>query len=383
MFTDTRFGHPARTPGDRFAFWFYRPEPMPRSLDLTPPTVLALSAADAAVGQLQGLGHLVKDPQLLLGPYIRREAVASSRIEGTVTSLTDVLQAEVLLPSRSDDNVAEVERYVAATYRGLELIATLPITSRLVREVHHVLLSGVRGQERGPGELRRSSVWVRSATDNPETAAYVPPPAEEVPDLVADWERFVNDPPDLPVLVRAGLMHYQFETIHPFPDGNGRVGRLLIGLLLIQERRLDRPLLYLSGYLEARRREYYDRLQAVRERGEIQEWLQFFLTAVAHQARDAVQRAERLVRLREEYLQEAAVSRSRLSAVVDLLFTNPYITAGRVEREVGLTNQGAHNLLRQAERLGWISEAGRFGQGGRVYWVATDVRDVIEVTVPL
>jgi Fic family protein len=310
--TGVRPGDPRA--GDRWAFWYFEPTSIPRNLVLDAPTVLALSEADAALGHLHGLGHLITDPQLLIGPYVTREALASSRIEGTQASLAEVLQAgaEVDDTERTTDDVAEVQSYVRATYRGLELIKTLPITQRLVLDVHRVLLTGVRGEDRMPGELRRSPVWVGSPTDSPDTALFVPPLPEHLGDLLADWERYVNEPGPQPALVRCALMHYQFETIHPFLDGNGRISRLLIGLLLHQQGRLTTPLLYLSGYLETHRREYYERLQAVRERGEIQQWLQFFLTAVERQAEDGVDRAGQLVRVREEYVTAAARSRSRV-----------------------------------------------------------------------
>lgn len=347
---------------------------------LEPATVLALSEADAALGHLQGLGHLITDPQLLIGPYITREALASSRIEGTHASLAEVLQAgtEVDEIDQPTDDVAEVQSYVRATHLGLDLIQTLPISQRLILEVHRMLLTGVRGEERLPGELRRSPVWVGSPTDSPDTALFVPPLPEHLGALLADWERFVNEPGPQPALVRCALMHYQFETIHPFLDGNGRIGRLLIGLLLHQQGRLTTPLLYLSGYLETHRHEYYDRLQAVRERGEIQQWLQFFLTAVQRQAEDGVDRAGQLVRVREEYVTAASRARSRIGEVVPLLFANPFVTVRRVETALEITNQGARNLIRDAEARGWLEPFQVRGRGRRRYWVARRVFDIIE-----
>lgn len=380
-FTDSPFGTAAREPGNKWAFWYFKPAPIPRDLALTVPTVSALSAADSALGRLQGVGTLIKDPELLIGPYLTREAVASSRIEGTQTSVSEVFQAEASgLPTRSED-VAEVERYLAATRQGYELVRTLPLTQRLILQLHKTLLAGVRGQERLPGEFRRTPVWVGSPTDSPETAVYVPPLPDDLPDAIADWEAFVNTPDQSPALVRCGLMHYQFETIHPFLDGNGRIGRLLINLMLMEEGRLTTPLLYMSGYLETHRSEYYDRLQRVRENGEIQEWLQFFLTAVQRSAEDAIARSERLVVLRERYLTEAAKTRSNLSALVALLFANPFMTVARAERAVGLTNQGARNLIKDAARRGWLEEIGTSGRGGRVYWVARDLMDIIDAPV--
>jgi fido (protein-threonine AMPylation protein) len=201
---------------------------------------LALSEADAALGHLSGLGHLIKDPQLLLQPYLTREAVASSAIEGTETSLSEVLQAE-FSDTIPNEDVAEVESYVAATRLGLQGIKTLPLTQRLIKQIHQTLLSNVRDKEKLPGEFRVTPVWVGSPTDSPDTAVYVPPLPSEIGDAIIDWENFVNDPPRLPLLIRCGLAHYQFETIHPFLDGNGRIGRLLMGLMLVEQKRLSIP----------------------------------------------------------------------------------------------------------------------------------------------
>ena len=353
------------------------PNPIPRDLALTPATIRALSEADAALGVLDGLGHLIREPQLLLAPYLTQEALASSRIEGTEASLSDVLVAEASATGQSE-GVEEVERYLAATRKGLELIETLPLTQRLIKQTHEALLSGVRGEDKLPGEFRRSPVWVGSPTASPDNALYVPPLAEHLPDLLTDWERFVNEPSEQPALVRCALMHYQFETIHPFLDGNGRIGRLLIGLMLIREERLHLPLLYLSGYLETHRREYYDRLQAVRERGEVQEWLQFFLTAVKHQSLDAVSRARALVELREHYLSQSAGARSQVGTLVGMLFGNPFMTVNRVEKTLSMSNQGARRLVKQAEALGWIREVNSIGQGGATLWASEEILEIIQ-----
>ncbi len=374
------YGRPVRRPGDRWAFWYFDPEPIPRQLTLDPATVMALSEADAAVGHLEGLGHLITEPQLLIGPYLTSEALASSRIEGTRASLAEVLavDAHAGTTGGATVDVAEVQAYVRATYHGLDLIKTLPLTQRLILEVHDELMTGVRGQERTPGEFRRSPVWVGSPTDSPDTAVFVPPLPERLGDLLDDWERFVNDPVPLPTLVRAAMMHYQFETLHPFLDGNGRIGRLLIGLFLHIQGRLTTPLLYLSGYLESHRQEYYDRLQGVRERGEMQEWIQFFCTAVTRQARDGVDRAGRLVQVRERYTNQGARLRSRAAELVPLLLTNPFITTRRVEEALDVGNQGARKLLGQAEQLGWIQQAGKVGRAGRIVWVAREVLHIME-----
>ncbi|MFC0547610.1 Fic family protein [Kutzneria chonburiensis] len=378
QFAAPAFGRVTKKPGDKWAFWYFEPAAMPRDLVMEPRTVLALSKADAALGRLSGVGRLIKDPSILVEPYLTREAVASSRIEGTQASLSDVFRAEAGDHSDEDDDVQEVINYQRALYRGIELLDKLPISSRLILEVHKVLLSGVRGQEKRPGEFRRSPVWIGSPTDSPDTAAFVPPLPEHVGDALADWERFVNEADGLPVLVVCALMHYQFETIHPFLDGNGRVGRLLIMLLLIERKVLELPLLYLSAYMEQNRREYYDRLQAVRERGEIQEWLQYFLTAVHKQASDAEARAGKLVDLREVYRQRLQRKKSRAIEVAELLFSNPFVTVKRVENALEVTNQGARNLIDSLEKSGILRKVGVSGRGGRVFWVADDVFQAID-----
>lgn len=378
-FNDSPFGAPTRQPGTRWAFTYYLPKPIPRDLTLSPQVVAALSEADSGLGHLQGLGMLIPDPSLLIGPYVRREAVASSRIEGTQASLSDLYRSEVDTAAANDET-AEVQRYLAATRRAHDLAQDLPITQRLILDVHATLLEGVRGEEKSPGEYRRSPVWIGDHGSTLETAVFVPPIPEHLPELLSDWERFVNDDGrTLPALVQAALMHYQFETIHPFLDGNGRVGRLLISVLLHARNRLTHPLLYLSHYFESHRSQYYDRLQAVRETGDIEGWLLFFLHAVKVQADDAVERSRNLIRIREEYHAEAIKERSNLAGLVDILLRNPFVTVKSVERELGLTNQGARNLVRRAESRGWLSSIGAQGRGGRQYWYAPELFRIIEM----
>jgi Fic family protein len=359
------------------SFWHFEPRPMPRELSLSAETIMALSAADNALGRLASAGKYLKDPTLFVRPYITREAVASSRIEGTEASLSDVLQAAAVGGDAGHGDVREVQNYIAALDRGLELLPSLPISQRLIADLHSVLMQGVRGRDKRPGELRDLPVYIGSPTDSAETAVFVPPLPPSLPRLLSDWERFVHDGPRLPILIQCALLHYQFETIHPFMDGNGRIGRLLIVFFLVEKGLLPAPLLYISTYLEEHRREYYDRLQAVRERGEIEQWIQFFLTAVTAQSHDAVERAEELFELRERYREALAGSRSRASEVVDLLFDNPFVTARAVSARLGITSQGALNLVRSLEARGWLSEVGTFGRGGRVYWMAHEIFNVL------
>jgi len=231
----------------------------------------------------------------------------------------------------------------------LERLDALPVSRRLLCEVHAVLLSDVRGRERLPGEVRRSQNWIGSPDNRPETAVFVPPDVDDMERAFDDFERFVHEETSIPPLVKIALVHYQFEMIHPFLDGNGRLGRLLIGFLLVEQQLLPQPLLYLSAYFEQYRSEYYDRLQAVRERGELREWLVFFLTGVADLANDAVGRAERLVDLRENYRQRLSGDRSRAVEVVDLVFQNPVLTTTRIAETLDTTLQSALNHVRRLE----------------------------------
>ena len=238
-------------------------------------------------------------------------------------------------------------------------------------------MEGVRGEGRQPGSFRKGPVWIGSPTDSPENAVFVPPFRNEMLKAWKDWEQFANTPQRLPTLVQCALLHYQFETIHPFLDGNGRLGRLLIVFFLVQRGSLPAPLLYISSYLEQYRREYYERLQAVREKGEVQEWLQFFFTAAAVQAQDAISRAELLHDLRERYRADLGGSRSRAPEVVDLLFINPFIVVRRVSESLGVTPQGALNLINQLEARGWLRLIGQRGRGGRNFWVAEEVLQAV------
>ena len=363
--------------GPEGRFHAFVPNPVPRQVVLDPETVYLLSQADDALGRLAGAGGLLPNPHLLVEAYLTQEAVASSRIEGTLASLTEVFQA-VAGAGVSSPDVQEVENYIGAMNEGLRLLADIPVCLRLVKEVHAALMQGVRGGDKRPGEYRARQNWIGSPGDEPQTATFVPPPVGSLEELLRDWEQYANEYPRMPVLVQCALLHYQFETIHPFLDGNGRLGRLLIVLFLVQRGRLPQPLLSISRYFENNRREYYERLQAVRERGEIQEWLQFFLHAVEAQARDAVLRAQRLTDLREQYREALKGTRTRAPELIDLLLGNPVLTSHRVEAALQVTNPGAHNLIRQVERLGIIQYVGTYGRGGRRYWVAGAILACLE-----
>jgi Fic family protein len=379
-FVASEAGKVVRTSGSH-GYHAFVPVPIPRTVAISPETVLLLSEADDALGRLAGSGRLLPNPHLLVEAYLTREALASSRIEGTQASLTEVFQAAAGGLHGSSD-VEEVANYIEALKLGLARLDELPVCLRLIREIHGVLLRDVRGKEHQPGELRSTQNWIGTIGDRIDTATFVPPPPEHLDSLLADWERYANESPSVPTLIQCALLHYQFETIHPFLDGNGRLGRLLIVLFLVQRGRLPNPLLYVSRFFETHRSEYYERLQMTRERGEVQQWLQFFLTAVAEQAKDAVRRAELLLDIRERARGKLHGSRSRAVEVVDLLLGNPVITVQRVQQSLTVSNPGAMNLIRQLEGLGIISHAGRAGRGGRYFWVAHEVLEALEGTEP-
>jgi Fic family protein len=381
-YVENPFGRIERAPGPA-GYHFFSPAALPRGLVLEPATTRSLSAADRALGRLAGTGRLLPNPHLLVQPYLTTEALASSRIEGTQASLSDVFEAAAEDATSSDHDVREVQNYIAAFELGHRRLAELPFSLRLVREVHARLLQDVRGEEKNPGEFRRSQNWIGRPGCTLAEAVFVPPRHDpEMLDALADWERFLNAPEhELPPLVVCALLHYQFETIHPFLDGNGRLGRLVIVLYLLATDELPEALLYLSPYFERDRDAYYGHLQAVRERGELQRWLRYFLDGVTLQANDAVLRAERLLDLQSRYRSQLVDDRSRASEVVELLFRNPFLTTTKVMNVLGVTNAGANNLLRRLEGRGWLRQARVSGRGGRITWFAPEV--MAAITEPL
>ncbi|MFN0092685.1 MAG: Fic family protein [Acidimicrobiales bacterium] len=377
-YQDGRFGV-ARPTGGRHGYVAYFPRPIPRTLEVSTDGLLRLADAEAALGRLAGVARLLPDPHLLVQPYLRREAVASTRIEGTQATLLEVYDAEATDAPYGAD-VEEVINYVRAMEAGLARLGSLPFSVRLIRELHAIILDGVRGRTRQPGEIRTSQNWIGSPDATVSTATFVPPPPAEIGGLLDDLERFVHEDPQLPPLLQAALLHYQFETIHPFLDGNGRVGRLLIVFLLVLRHRLPAPLLYLSPYLEARRPQYYDALQGVRERGDIDTWLALFLDAVTTQATDAVTRAERLVDLRERYRSTvSAATRGVAVQLVDLLFERPVLTARIVEDHFAITRPAALKALRQLDNLGIINPT-QDGRRGQLRWRADEIINTLTET---
>jgi Fic family protein len=356
----------------------FHPDFLPPTLDWSPRLVSALADASLLIGRLAGEGKRLPNPHILIRPFVRREAVLSSRIEGTQATLGELLAAEAGAAVESGpDDLRQVANYVSALEYGIERLKTLPLSLRLVRELHERLMAGVRGDLATPGEFRRSQNWIGKPGDTLNQASYVPPPPDALGVQLANWERFLHDR-TLPPLVHAALMHYQFEAIHPSLDGNGRVGRLLITLLLCERDILPAPLLYLSAFFEASRAEYYDGLRQVTERADWETWVRYFLNGVARQSEDALSRAERINRLLETWRNALAGKPSTRVALqlLDLLGSNPFVTPRGAEGKLELaynTVMRAISLLQEQGIVAAVTEAKR----GRVF-CAKALLDILE-----
>jgi Fic family protein len=340
-------------------YWTFEPAPLPPNLLFDLALVRQLSDAAQALGELAGVGRRLPNPHLLIRPFLSREAVLSSRIEGTVTRLDQLF----LFEAEADElvhpvDVGEVANYVRALEYGLQRLSEVPLCLRLLREVHERLLQDVRGENKRPGQFRNCGVMIGRSGQTWDDARFVPPDHEKVEPLLRDFERFLNVPGELPIVAQLALAHYQFETIHPFMDGNGRLGRLLITLMLCERRVLPQPLLYLSAYLEKHSQEYKDRMLEVSRRGAWGEWLRFFARGVEEQSRDAAERASRLLDLWQAYrvkVREASQSSAALQ-LVDELFASPFLSIRRAAEILSVTFPTAQSNMKKLEDLGIVRE---------------------------
>jgi Fic family protein len=357
----SRAGRYVRQPSGYGAF-------LPAPLPPDPPVRLEgglrvlLSRADRALGRLDGSVATLPNPDLFVFMYVRKEAVLSSQIEGTQSSLQDLLAAEAELFDSVDvpRDVDEVVNYVRAMKHGLARLRELPLSVRLIREIHEQLMDGVRGGRLTPGELRRSQNWIGPGGARLSEATFVPPPPDVVPEALGALEAFLHARDELPLLVKIGLAHAQFETIHPFLDGNGRVGRLLITFLLTQGGVLEKPVLYLSHFLKQHRQEYYDRLQAIRDHGDWEGWLTFFLTGVEQVSGEAAEMARRVLLLRERNRTEITEKLGRVAAnghrVLESLFDSPILSVGDAQALTGTSFAPANQLVARMTELGILRE---------------------------
>ena len=351
------------------------PNPLPPKVEWDAHVWRNLSKADHLLGKLSREGAKLPNPHLLIRPFITREAVFSSKIEGTQATLGEILASEAgAQVARSQNDLQEVQNYITALDYGVNRLQEIPVSLRLIKEMHKILLQGVRGAHATPGDFRRTQNWIGLPGSTLSTAKYVPPSPEDMMNCLGDFELFLYDD-TLPPLINVALCHYQFEAIHPFLDGNGRIGRLLIILLLIEKKMLPSPLLYLSAYFEATRDEYYRQLYNISMKGTWNEWLSYFLHGVAVQSQDVLSRAERINELIIRWQIEFGRSKS-IKNIINHFTVNPYLTTSKIAKNLDIAFSTALRSIRKLEKYGIVSEVSR-GPQGRVY-CATEILAILE-----
>ena len=361
------------------------PNPLPPKIEFDSELVNCLSRADQALGELRGLGMNLPNPELFVFPFMRREAVMSSRIEGTLTNELELARYEAAAgesSARKIDNpdAQEVANYVRAMQHGLALLAKIPVCLNSICELHGHLMAGVRGMEKRPGEFRKDQNLIGKDGDTMSSGRFVPPPVAAMRVALDAFEKYIHKKDALPPLVKLALIHYQFEAIHPFEDGNGRVGRMLITLLLAEWGLLPHPLLYLSAYFEAHRQAYYDRLLAVSEVGAWKEWVCFFLEGIAMQSEAAVAGAKQLLELHARWKKLLASGGSANELrLAEWLFKSPTVSVQKVADKLDLSYPGAKRIVGKFVELGILSHADNF-QYGKGY-TATEIFDCIRATL--
>lgn len=374
-FTTNKAGKLIKTPSGYLAFV---PKPLPPDLSISWEVASQLSEADRNLSELAGIARNLPNPHLLIRPFIQREAVLSSKIEGTQASLSDLLYFEASggIESKVSD-VREVANYVKALEHGLARQVELPLSLRLIREMHNILMQDVRGRHMTPGEFRRSQNWIGPEGCTLENATFVPPPPHEMNQALGSFEKYLHEPSKLPPLIRLALIHYQFEVIHPFLDGNGRIGRLLITFLLCALHLIAQPLLYLSAFFEKNRQKYYQLLLDVSQKGEWMGWVLFFLRGVAEQSKDAINRSRKLLELWKDY--RNTVQSARTSALtlqlVDELFSNPAITVLSTAKLLNVTKRSAQMNIRKLLAKGILQEV--TGRARKRIFVASEILKIL------
>jgi len=385
QFTDSSAGRVIQVGKGEGAYWAFVPNSLPPEIDFDPKLVKVLADANLALGELAGLGRTIPNPNLLINPFIRREAVLSSKIEGTQTQIEHLYAYEAgqldipgFEPKPPEPDVQEVVNYVNAMKYGLNRLEEFPISKRFIREIHKILMQGVRGQHKTPGEFRRWQNWIGSSGDTPTRAAFVPPPVEEMKAALDEFEKYLHEKDDpYPLLVRLACIHYQFEAMHPFLDGNGRIGRLLITLLLIQWELLPQPLLYLSAYFEKHRQEYYQHLMKISTQGAWREWLIFFLKGVKEQSQDAIARAKALQDLQLHWRERCRQSYRSINVLkaIDLFFFTPLWTITDMQKVLAVDFKSAQRSIESLEKEGFVREI--TGKKYRKIYAAEEVLNVI------
>lgn len=355
--TSMQFGERVLQPN---GYESYVPDDLDRfDIDLEP-LIPKLSDADRALARLDATTELLPNPDLFVRMYVRKEALLSAQIEGTQASMLDLVDEEAGAGAKEKrDDVREVKNYIAALDFGIEQLKDLPISRRLICNVHERLLQGVRGQNLNPGEIRDHQNFIAPPGGSIDEAVHIPPPPDEVPDLLHDLATYINEDERHPILVRTALVHQQFETIHPFPDGNGRMGRLLVTLMLIEAGTLQQPILYLSEHLRRHREEYYDRLQGVRDAGEVVEWIEWFLEAVRKVSENGTNTARRIRNLRENHrklVSDEISSPAKAFKLLESLFQQPAVKVPQVAEIIDMSYPVANDLVADFVRLDLLEE---------------------------
>jgi Fic family protein len=338
---------------------------IPKPLPPKPPITLEgdlqnlLSKADMSLARLDGIGYILPNVDLFIAMYVRKEALLSSQIEGTEASLEDLFEFESGEQPKNINDVSEVVNYIKALNYGLERLGNFPMSLRLIKEIHGVLMKGVRGGEKMPGEFRKSQNWIGPKGYTLNEATFVPPPPPEAEKAMGDLEKYIHNKERLPLLADCALVHYQFETIHPFLDGNGRLGRLLITYYLYWKGALHKPLLYLSYFFKKRRQEYYDRLNMVRENGDYEQWLAFFLKGIKETADSAIETSRRILELQTNHrnlLWKKKISSPFAVGILEKLFFTPYVSVNDIAKGFKISFQTASTLVAQLKKAGILKE---------------------------
>jgi len=365
---------------DKWGTYFaFTPKPLPPTINFDQKLALAISKAERTVGKLSGVGLQLLNANLLIMPYLRKEALSSSRIEGTRISLSDLLLSEAKGTEEQMPDALEVANYIRAVNFALEKIKDEPIDLELIKEIHRILMQGVRGKDKSPGQYRQIQNWIGPPNCKVQEANFVPPGPKEIIPLMEGMINYLNQDDGMPLLLKCALMHYQFETIHPFSDGNGRIGRALITLYLCKKKIIIKPLLYISGYFEAHKREYTSLLLKTNKDGKFEEWIFFFLEALMIQSEDALQRAIKIQELREEYRKKTQrqSQSNNLLKLIDELFKNPYVRITTIETLLGVTYPTAKRLVETLVTLN-ILKPNDSSQRNKIYF-AHEIFDIINI----
>lgn len=344
---------------------YFSPSFINKSFDIENKKILlALEQSNRLLGELNAYGNLIPDVDFFIKMHVVSEAVSSSKIEGTKTEMDDALLSKEEIDPEKRDDWQEVNNYINAMNDAIKNLRQLPVSVRLIKETHKVLMSGVRGENKMPGEIRKSQNWIGGTSIN--TAHFIPPHHEEVSDLLSDWEKFWhNQDINVPILIKVAICHYQFETIHPFLDGNGRIGRLLIILQLMERDFLRYPVLYISNFFEHYRQSYYDSLDLVRTKNDIEQWILLFLEAVSETAKKSIKTFENILQLRasfEKKILTLGKKAKRGQSLLEYLFTDPIITVSEIEDKLSMNYATANSIINNFVELGILREKTGFSR---------------------